>query len=100
MMGSLINHLPCVRYAAALSDLVLEVKLQSAIAVQVLKQVGNIARIELAGMQGHGTGDFASAINSDTIHLDHSPWLCQLAVATTLCRHIHNNRASMHALHH
>jgi hypothetical protein len=82
LAGPLVDHLPCVRHAAALDDLVLEVQLQPAIDYQKVEQVADIASVELASVECNGARDIGCAIDPDTVHLENLPRSCHLTVAT------------------
>src|SRR5688500_12487188 len=54
----------------ALDDLIIEVRLELAILDEQVKQVLDVLRVHLAGMDGHGAGEVELAHDLDAVVLD------------------------------
>src|SRR5262245_35847948 len=89
-----------MRHAAAPRDLVLEVQPQHALANHMLQEVRDVAGVELAGVQRHGTRNIGCAVHPDAANVDYLPRAGYLTVATRLRGQIHDNRTPTHSVYH
>ena len=90
-------------------DLILEVQVEVQVFLvfvlglifgDVPDEVVHVARVELAGVYGHGAGQVYGTDDPDPLVLDGLPGLGELAVAPALGREVDDDGPRLHALDH
>ena len=87
-----------MRDARSLGDLVREVQVDGAVLDQVQEQVGDVAGVELAGVQRHRRWHVSGADDGHAADIDVLTRLGELDIATRLGGEVDDDRAGTHPL--
>ena len=99
--GGGVDDFTGTHHARARHDLVVEVRLElGPVHDDEAEEVGHVAGVEEAGVRRHRRGRVGEPAHEDAVVVDVLARLRQLAVAARVGRHVDDDRALRHPLHH